>query len=458
MLMPGSDPISSRLRSVLVVSASIVSASLVLAAAPLVGAATAAAASTASPPHRVDNPYLGARVYVNPEWSAHAVAEPGGSAVADQPTAVWLDRIAAIEGADGAMGLRDHLDAALAQHADLVQLTLYDLPGRDCDRPAPQGELSIDELDRYRVEFVDPIAEIVAAPRYARLRIVVIVEPNSLANLVTHTTPRSISTYKCDEAKNRGTYLSGIGYALARLGARPNVYPYLDISHHGQLGWPEDAVPAVSLLLQAATIAGSTGANVHGFVANTANYSVLHEEYFSADDVINNQPVKWSRWVDWNPFVDEVPYARDMRQRLIEAGFSPGIGVLIDTSRNGWAGPTRPTGPAPSYELNQFVDGSRIDRRTHLGNWCNQAGTGLGERPTAAPQTGIDAYVWVKPPGESDGASDRQSADQYEPMCDPYYDPYGVAPTTGALPGAPPYGEWFPAHFRQLLSNAWPPL
>ena len=29
----------------------------------------------------------------------------------------------------------------------------------------------------------------------------------------------------------------------------------------------------------------------------------------------------------------------------------------------------------------------------------------LGERPRATPASGIDAYVWVKPPGESDGSS-----------------------------------------------------
>ncbi|MZF89552.1 cellulose binding domain-containing protein, partial [Streptomyces sp. SID5643] len=64
---------------------------------------------------RVDNPYSGAKVYVNPEWSAKAAAEPGGSRIANQPTGVWLDRIAAIEGVRDGMGLRDHLDEALRQ-------------------------------------------------------------------------------------------------------------------------------------------------------------------------------------------------------------------------------------------------------------------------------------------------------------------------------------------------------
>ena len=104
------------------------------------GAAGTAGADEPPGPDRLDNPYAGARVYVNPEWSARAASEPGGTVIADQPTAVWLDRIASIDGADGAMGLRDHLDAALAQGADLVQLVLFNLPNRDCGR-ALSGEL-----------------------------------------------------------------------------------------------------------------------------------------------------------------------------------------------------------------------------------------------------------------------------------------------------------------------------
>ncbi|MET8044309.1 glycoside hydrolase family 6 protein [Micromonospora sp. NPDC005215] len=422
--------------------------------------ASAGPADAAEPPHRVDNPYVGARVYVNPEWAAHAAAEPGGAAVAGQPTAVWLDRIARIEGKDGVLGLREHLDAALAQRADLVQVTLYNLPARDCGRRAPQGELSIEDGTRYRAEFIDPIVEILAAPRYAKLRIVAFVEPNSLPNLVVNTGTRYTATPACDEVLARGTYLDGIGYALSRLGGVRNVYPYLDISHHGEVGWPEDSAALTALLRQAATSAGSTVANVHGFVANTANYSVLREEHFRADDVINGQPVYQSRWVDWNPFVDEVPFAQHLRAQLTGVGFSPAAGVVVDTSRNGWGGPNRPTGPATAGDVNRYVDGSRIDRRAFVGNWCNQVGSGLGHRPTTEPEPGIDAYVWVKPPGESDGATGSPNTGRpYEPLCDPYYlPPRGFPYDTGAMPAAPPIGEWFPAHFRQLLRNAWPPV
>ena len=41
------------------------------------------------------------------------------------------------------------------------------------------------------------------------------------------------------------------------------------------------------------------------------------------------------------------------------------------------------------------------------GNWCNPPDSGLGLRPTAS--TGVpllDAYLWVKTPGQSDGQCD----------------------------------------------------
>lgn len=141
---------------------------------------------------KVDNPYAGAKVYVNPEWAAKAAAEPGGSRISNQPTGVWLDRIAAISGVNGGMGLRDHLDEALEQKGTgelAVQLVIYNLPGRDCAALASNGELGATEIDRYKTAYIDPIAAILADPKYAALRIVTTVEIDSLPNLVTNVTP-----------------------------------------------------------------------------------------------------------------------------------------------------------------------------------------------------------------------------------------------------------------------------
>jgi cellulose 1,4-beta-cellobiosidase len=137
--------------------------------------------------------------------------------------------------------------------------------------------------------------------------------------------------------------------------------------------------------------------------------------------------------------------------------------MLIDTSRNGWGGPNRPTGPSSLSDLNARIDASRIDRRIHKGNWCNPSGAGIGERPRASPASGIDAYVWIKPPGESDGSSTAIPNDEgkgFDRMCDPTYtgNARNGNSATGALPNAPLSGHWFQAQFEELLRNAYPPL
>ncbi len=418
------------------------------------------------PGNRVDNPYVGARQYVNPDWSAKAAAEPGGSRVANQPTGVWIDRIAAITGTVDSRGVAGHLDEAVRQAAGsplVIQFVIYNLPGRDCSALASNGELKATEIDRYKTEYIDPIASILARPAYKDLRIVLTVEIDSLPNLVTNVTPRPTAVPQCDVMKANGNYVTGVGYALAKLGAVPNVYNYLDIGHHGWIGWDDNFGPTAELLYQAANASGSTKANVHGFIANTANYGALKEPNFTIEDSVNGTSVRQSKWVDWNRYVDEQSYAQAFRQRAVLAGFDANVGMLIDTSRNGWGGAARPVGPGPKTTVDAYVNGGKLDRRIHLGNWCNQSGAGLGERPKAAPASGIDAYVWMKPPGESDGASkeipnnEGKGADK---MCDPAYtgNIRNGNNLSGALADAPLSGKWFSAQFQELMRNAYPAL
>ncbi|MFF8842294.1 glycoside hydrolase family 6 protein [Streptomyces sp. NPDC015127] len=415
---------------------------------------------------RVDNPYAGAKVYVNPEWSAKAAAEPGGTRISNQPTGVWLDRTAAIAGVNGGMGLRAHLDEALRQKGTgelVVQLVIYNLPGRDCAALASNGELGPTEIDRYRTQYIDPIAAILADAKYAGLRIVTTVEIDSLPNLVTNTTPRPTATPNCDVMKANGNYVKGVGYALNKLGAISNVYNYVDAGHHGWLGWDDNFGASAELFKQAATAEGSTLGKVHGFIVNTANYSALKEDHFTIDDAVNGVSVRQSKWVDWNRYTDELSYAQAMRAKLVSLGFDANLGMLIDTSRNGWGGTARPTAPGARTNVDTYVDGGRYDRRIHLGNWCNQSGAGLGERPKAAPAAGIDAYVWMKPPGESDGSSreiPNNEGKGFDRMCDPTYtgNPRNNNNMSGALPNAPLSGHWFSAQFQELMKNAHPAL
>jgi cellulose 1,4-beta-cellobiosidase len=427
---------------------------------------TGVSGATAAPLPREDNPYAGARVYVNPEWSAKAEAEPGGSRIANQPTGVWLDRRAAIEGVNGGMGVRDHLDEAVSQSGGqplVIQFVVYNLPGRDCSALASNGELGPNDLPIYKSEFIDPIAEIMADPAYANLRIVTIVEIDSLPNLVTNTSGRPTAIPACDEMKQNGNYVKGIGYALAKLGAIPNVYNYIDAAHHGWIGWDDNFGASADLFAEAARAEGSTVNNVHGFIVNTANYTATREPHFTINDTVNGTSVRQSKWVDWNRYVDALSFAQAFRPRLVQAGFPSDIGMLIDTSRNGWGGSARPSGPGPQTSVDEYVNGGRLDRRIHLGNWCNQAGAGLGERPTAAPEPGIDAFVWIKPPGESDGASREIPNDEgkgFDRMCDPTYEGNLLNGNnmSGALPDSPLSGHWFSAQFQELMRNAHPPL
>jgi cellulose 1,4-beta-cellobiosidase len=412
-------------------------------------------------PH-VDNPFAGATWYVNPDWSADAAAG-GGAAIANYNTAVWMDRIAAItEG----RGLQGHLDEALSQGANMIVIVIYDLPNRDCAASASNGELLIaeDGLNRYKTEYIDPIFDILSDPAYSDLRIVAIIEPDSLPNLVTN-----LDQALCAEANSTGAYREGIQYAINRLHTLPNVYIYLDIAHSGWLGWSSNFDPAVQLYTQVVQGTDDGFDSIDGFITNVANYTPLEEPYLPNPDLtVGGQQVKSADFYEWNPYFGELDYAQALRTAFINAGFPSDIGMLIDTSRNGWGGSSYgkslPTGVSDATDVNTYVDESRIDRRYHRGNWCNQAG-GIGERPQASPASGIDAYVWVKPPGESDGVSEPGIQDPDDPnkkfdvMCDPDgQSVYNSAYPTGAMAGAPHAGRWFQGQFEVLLQNAYPPL
>ncbi|CAM5660315.1 Glucanase OS=Streptomyces tendae OX=1932 GN=GUR47_01560 PE=3 SV=1 [Streptomyces tendae] len=309
----------------------------------------------------------------------------------------------------------------------------------------------------------NPIAAILADPKYASLRIVTTVEIDSLPNLVTNVSGRPTATPNCDVMKANGNYQKGVGYALNKLGDIGNVYNYIDAGHHGWLGWDDNFGASADMFKTAATTEGATVNDVQGFIVNTANYSALKEDNFKITDSVNGTSVRQSKWVDWNRYTDELSYAQAMRDKLVSIGFDSKIGMLIDTSRNGWGGTQRPTGPGATTNVDTYVNGGRYDRRIHLGNWCNQSGAGLGERPQADPEPGIDAYVWMKPPGESDGASKEIPNDEgkgFDRMCDPTYT--GNARNgnnmSGALPDAPISGKWFSAQFQELMKNAYPPL
>ena len=387
------------------------------------------------------------------------------NAAAKFPTAVWLDRIAAIDGnkaAGGAMGLVNHLDAALAQQKAqssgslkpmTVLLVVYDLPDRDCAALASNGELSSanNGMAMYKTQYIDRIAEIVARPAYAGLRIVTVIEPDSFPNMLTNV---GVGKAACDAVDQKKVYIEGIQYTLNKLAGLKNVYMYLDIAHSGWLGWDNNRAKAIAGfkdLVKGATTSGSLSI-IRGFASNSANYTPLDEPYFDGtDNVVSTGGT--TQFYEWNRMVDELSYVDKLRSEFVAAGFPQTLSFVIDTSRNGWGGTKRPTAVAAD------VDDMRIDRRAHRGNWCNVKDTGIGERPKANPdatRSYLDAFVFVKPPGDSDGTSDSTATTpnaegkRFDAMCG--------SGNVDALSGAPHAGQWFHEQFLMLLRNAYPTL
>ena len=186
--------------------------------------------------------------------------------------------------------------------------------------------------------------------------------------------------------QQNGGYVKGVQYALNKFHAIPNVYNYLDAAHSGWLGWDSNFGPAISLF--ASTVQGTTAgmSSIDGFITDTANYTPVTEPFLTNTALtINGTPIRSANFYQWNPYFDEGHFAADFYTKAVAAGFPSNIGMLIDTSRDGWGGPNRPTAVSTSTDVNTYVDQSRIDKRPGRGDWCNQSGAGLGERPTAAP-------------------------------------------------------------------------
>lgn len=364
--------------------------------------------ATAPPAPEGLNPFAGARLYVNPSYvravQALAAAHPGDAALLkkmeSQPTAIWLDLLAKVK------VLPDYLDDAHAQQQAGGQpvvpvFVLYDLPGRDCAAESSAGELTADAAGeaRYQHEYVDAVAAAFRA--HPDQRVAVILEPDSLSNLVTN-----LDRPRCHAAE--GIYKRGIAYAISKL-SLPNVFLYLEAAHAGWLGFPKNIGRAAKLYSEVLTMAG--GANrIRGFALDVSNY----------DPAVD--PAKTPR-DRTSAASDETGYAADLAQALAEVGVT-GKGFVIDTGRDG-----------------------RAYIRSVASSWCNIKGAGLGERPRAAPAPLIDAYLYVKVPGESDGTSDP-NAPRFDPTC----------ASEDATPGAPQAGMMFDSYLIDLLKNAAPPL
>ncbi|MFY1704150.1 MULTISPECIES: glycoside hydrolase family 6 protein [Micromonospora] len=155
--------------------------------------------------------------------------------------------------------------------------------------------------------------------------------------------------------------------AVAVLGSTGSARVYLDAGHPG---WVRDSTKLAAALDRA----GVAGAD--GFALNVANFGTTAEN---------------------------VAYGHRLSDAL-----GGTANFVIDTSRNG-------NGPYPG----RTVKGAP--------SWCNPPGRALGEEPTT--RTGldrVDALLWIKYPGESDGA---------------------------CRPGEPEIGTWWPRYALDLADH-----
>jgi hypothetical protein len=107
----------------------------------------------------------------------------------------------------------------------------------------------------------------------------------------------------------------------------------------------------------------------------------------TANQKIKNREVRsLPKLYDWNDFIDEQSFANALRTALISGNnaYPATVGLLIDTSRNGWGGPNRMTGPSISTDLREFVRATTLDdaRRMHPQRELGQSERSRNRRAT----------------------------------------------------------------------------
>jgi endoglucanase len=337
-------------------------------------------------------------------------------------------------------------------------LVTYNIPFRDCAQFSAGGATTQDEYEAWIDGFASGIGE---------RRAIVILEPDGLGIIPWYDpygdADESEALEWCqpaeaDPATAATERFEMLNYAVDALAALPNVTTYLDGTHSAWLG----AGDIAHRLAQAGV------ADADGFYLNVSNYQfttnntqygrwissclayvaeVVPDDFFNCPNQYWNGgplPAKiavllgpWTgvaldRFGEWSDDSDDPALNTsgiNLRYRTMLGDIRPTTHYVIDTSRNG-QGPWR---PPPAYPDPQ--------------DWCNPPDRGLGLAPTL--DTGVpllDAYLWVKTPGESDGECTRGLGPAGET----------VDPEWGRIdPGA---GDWFPEMALELGENANPPL
>jgi cellulose 1,4-beta-cellobiosidase len=399
------------------------------------------------------NPFLRQTYYVNPHYQKElngSIATATGQTKQNLetmykvPSAYWIDVMAKISGgADSVAAILK--DASSQNPIPLVVFIVYNVPNRDCHAHASNGEICCTPnadgtcnynvggdcsagLNIYKRKYIDPLVALFRA--HPQVPIVTVIEPDSLGNLATN-----MGDPHCGNSATHAAYTQGIPYAIKQLSTLSNVAIYLDACHGGWLGWYNNAQAFVNIVSQL-----NVASYLRGFTTNVANYQPLGVQCKVVGWCLNQMHQSDPCCVDpcklegqYNPSNNEHNYAAELQAEFRKRmpGFSPTF--VIDTGRNGIA-----------------------DMRSNCANWCNIRGAGVGHLPTTntANTTLIDAYFWLKTPGESDGCTqtlpDGSQCARYDSSCD---SPDSIGSRQGE-PRAPEAGQWFDYQVKQLATNA----
>jgi endoglucanase len=321
-------------------------------------------------------------------------------------------------------------------------LVAYNIPFRDCSQYSAGGATSVEEYKAWIDAFAAGIG---------KAKAVVLLEPDGLGIIpwynpfgdrdgwVANPNYEWCQPAEADKATAAADRVAMMNYAVDKLKANPGTSVYLDATHSGWLG----AGDAADRLIQAGV------QRADGFFLNVSNYELnshlekygtwvsecityatstveggwrLGHTEWCASQYSPATPDNFSTWTltdQWYKDNVETQYWYDPSVRKH---------FVIDTSRNGQGPWTAPLDhPAGDPQV-----------------WCNPPARGLGERPTNATGVSLlDAYLWVKLPGESDGQCYRWTSGPDDPVRE-MEDPAA--------------GQWFPQMALELVHNANPPL
>jgi endoglucanase len=446
-----------------------------------------------------------------------------------QPSAVWLDGETQAQAAAGAQGeeqannhvarqIHEALIGSRLQHAVPV-FVAYNIPGRDCSQYSAGGAPSDSAYDAWINAIRTALGDAKA---------VVILEPDALANLPGY----------CGSAYNAAfpnitnvTRIDDVAYGVQTVENDPNVSLYLDAGHSAwqAVGNIAEVLTAAdvqqaqgfflnvsnyqyatnnalygtwvsSCIAYATQLSGETQASALGYASTLSSadnnpsgaFNSCPNQYWNGGPANNWTGTAMSPYGVWSETQSDPTLNAagiDSRYASMLGSTVPTTHFVVDTSRDG-QGPN----DMQAYAAAPADQPSNVTSTLQAGNWCNPPGSGLGLRATAntasvtntmdsylpANTALLDAYLWVKTPGQSDGQCDiaggvrawqdyvsAGSGGGYTPSIAGWptssssdwstFDPLWSLQEGRAFTD-PAAGAWFPAQALELAQNASPQL